>query len=100
MSKKSQQLFQRLEGGIDRFVREVGSELNRQKSLGASEIAAAIFSGQSNAFVLYGPNQRPAQREQSHGSEQTHTHDRGQAQEHQTAQSNEQQQENEHEHEL
>jgi hypothetical protein len=97
MSKKSQQLFKQLEAGLGRVMREVGSELTRQKSLGASELAAAIFSGQSNAFVLYGPNQRPGQREQGQNSEQTQTHDQGHAHGQQAGNSKEQQQEQEHE---
>lgn len=59
MSKKAESLFQKLGNGIERAGKEIVAEIERQGTLGNSELAAALFK-EHDGFVLYGPNARPA----------------------------------------
>jgi hypothetical protein len=47
------------------MVEEIGGRLKQAGVQGQMEMAAALFSGQSNAFVPYGPGQSPRMAEQS-----------------------------------
>jgi hypothetical protein len=79
MSKIAEQLFEGLRNakdavhaiapGLKDLVPEVGAEAKRQVELGASELAAALFKG--DPFVMYGPSQRLAKREQDQPAHDT-----------------------------
>lgn len=55
---------------------EMGSELKRMGTQGTMESASGLFSGQSNAFVPYGPGQYTPGPENQQKHEQEHGHER------------------------
>jgi hypothetical protein len=81
MSDLAKQLFDGLkavgQGAANTFVNDVlpdiAAQAHKTISLGATEIAAALHSG--NAFVLYGSNQHAPQSAQEPAKEQEHAHE-------------------------
>ncbi len=50
----------------DKFVGDVGHELSQQWDHGRHEIAAALFAGEADGFIMY-PRRDPDGREDEHG---------------------------------
>jgi hypothetical protein len=85
MSEVARRLFQGLKDGVqaglgivgpvlERAGSEIGAEAKRLGTQGGMESASALFSGQSNAFVPYGPGQYTPNSDQQKQHE--HNHDR------------------------
>ena len=61
---------------LGRAASEVGAEAKRLGTQGTMEVSSGLFSGQSNAFVPYGPGQYTPSAQNQQKQEQEHGHER------------------------